>query len=92
MRDYSLLKLQAIKIEAEINLKADHWELYHMPGRDQAAEQLNRALEQHLRTTGLAGVEQVLRPFSAFGATDSEGYNTLAWVLQQLGIDADQFI
>lgn len=92
MRDSSLLKLRSIKIEAEINLKADHWELYHMPGREEAAEQLNRALEQHLRTTGLYRVEQVLKPFRNFGATDSEGYMTLAWILEQLGIDADQFV
>jgi len=88
----NLIKLYSLKIFAELNLAADHWQFYHIDGRDEAAERLNRDVEQHLATHGPKDIGQVLKPYSKWGATDSEGYNALAWILDELGLDSDCYI
>ncbi len=87
-----LVELQGIKIFTKLNLTADHWEFYHIDGREEAAVYLNRDVESYLERYGPTDITQVLKPYKKWGATDSEGYNTLAWVLDQLGIDSDLYV
>ena len=87
-----LIELQGIKIFTKLNLTADHWEFYHIAGREEAAANLNRDVEKHLEQHGPKDIGQVLKTYRKWGATDSEGYNTLAWILDQLGIDSDLYV
>jgi hypothetical protein len=81
---------QAVTIKC--NLSASDWQLYNIPGRDLAAEQLNRAVEEKLAKGELSSITSVLEPFSEFGATDTEGYLVLEQVLKHAGIDPNKYI
>jgi len=79
-------------VTIKCNLTASDWQLYNIPGRDLAAEQLNRAVEEKLAKGELSSITSVLTPFSEFGATDSEGYQVLGQILQHAGIDPFKYI
>lgn len=83
----------SMKIEARLNLTADDWQLYHdMEGRDKAAEGLNRGIELLLAEGKPEAYETVLREYRKWGATDSEGYHTVARIYDEVGIGAWRYI
>jgi hypothetical protein len=73
-----------------VNLTADDWELYDLPGRDEAAQAINAALVQAFNTPGAdrrSVTEQtyaVMNAYSRLGAIDSEGCARLGTCLDQL--------
>lgn len=84
----SKIKLESIKIKAKLDLTASDWQLYSdVPGRDVAARRLNRAVERKLAKGEINSLAEVLYPYSKWGAADSEGYDTLCRILDQLGFD-----
>lgn len=86
------VQLQGIKIKARLNLTADDWQLYSIPGRETAARRLNRAMERKLAKGEIGSLLDILPPYSKWGACDSEGYHTIYAVLQRLGLDDDKFL
>lgn len=85
------VELLGVKVKARINLTADDWQFYSIPGRNLAARRLNRALEKMLAKGEIGNLGNALSPFAHWGACDSEGYQTLSQVLRHLGIDDDKF-
>ena len=86
----SKLTIESIKIKVKLNLTADEWQLYSIPGRDRAAKGLNRAVERKLAKGEISTLGEVLYPYSKWGAADSEGFHTLERILQQLGFDNER--
>lgn len=86
------VELYSIKVECKLNLTADHWQLYHIDGRDYVADQLNRAVEQRLAEGKLKDISSVLYPFSKWGAADTEGYATLEHILELCNIDFRSYV
>lgn len=85
------VQLQGIKIKAKINLTADDWQLYSIPGRNTAARRMNRAMERKLAKGELGSLLDILEPYSKWGACDSESYHTVYAVLRRLGLDDEKF-
>ena len=83
----SKLIVESIKIKIKLGLTADDWQLYNLPGRDRAAKGLNRAVERKLAKGEINSLAEVLYPYSKWGAADTEGYDTLCRILDQLGFD-----
>jgi hypothetical protein len=76
------------KKQFELQMSADDWELYDMDGREEAAIAITKTLEQALneglpRHEVLGKVLPVMDKYMEFGATDSEGYRTLEYVLER---------
>lgn len=86
----SKITLQSIKIKAKLDLTADDWQLYNLPGRDRAAKGLNRAVERKLAKGEINSLTKVLYPYSKWGAADTEGFHTLERILSQLGFDDER--
>lgn len=86
------VQLQTIKIKAKINLTADDWQLYSIPGRDTAARRINRAMERKLAKGELRSLTDILLPYAKWGACDSEGYHAIYEVLRRLGLDDEKFL
>lgn len=86
------LEVQSIKVKAKINLTADDWQLYNLPGRDAAARRINRAIERKLAKGEINSLYEALAPCSKWGATDTEGFMAIAWILERMGFDDDKFI
>lgn len=86
------VELISIKVQVKLNLSADHWQLYHIEGRDEVALELNREIELYLADGKIDRLHEVLDRFSKFGASDSEGYRTVEHILELCGIDHYQFI
>lgn len=82
----------SISVRAEINLTADDWSLYNEPGREEAAAKMNREIERLLLEGRIGDLYKALSIGQKWGATDSEGYNTLAYVIESLGFDYDKVI
>jgi hypothetical protein len=77
-----------VKKQFELQMSADDWELYDMDGREEAAQAITKTLEQALneglsRHEVLGKVLPVMDKYNKFGATDSEGYRTLDYVLER---------
>lgn len=67
-----------------VALTASHWELYDLPGRDDAAKRLNAAFAEAVNASATAAdalkaFTPALRRESNFGAADSEGWATAEW-------------
>lgn len=89
----SKLIVESIKIKIKLGLTADDWQLYSdMAGRDRAAKGLNRAVERKLAKGEINSLAEVLYPYSKWGAADSEGYDTLYRILEQLGFDRERLL
>lgn len=63
-------------------LTADQWALYDLPGRDDAAADLNKMAEAALNSATTPGDAAQLIAFaqdkySSFGAADTEGYTVM---------------
>lgn len=90
------VELFSIKIECKLNLTADHWQLYNLEGReaerDKVAVALNRSVEKRLAEGKLKDIASVLYLFREWGAADTEGYDTLAHILELCNIDADHYV
>lgn len=86
----SKLTIESIKIKVKLGLTADDWQLYSIPGRDRAAKGLNRAVERKLAKGEIHTLPEVLHPYEKWGATDSEGYDTLFRILDKLGFDGER--
>jgi hypothetical protein len=84
------IKPISISVRAEINLTADDWSLYDEPGRDEAAAKMNREIERLLAEGKIGGLYKALSIGRKWGATDSEGYDVLAYVIESLGFDYDK--
>jgi hypothetical protein len=84
--------VQIIKT-VDLTLTADQWELYDIPGRDGAAFQLNRALEEIIndpeipQDKKIARCYKILGGFAEYGAADSEGYYVVGSILESLQRD-----
>lgn len=66
---------RTVRAVVSLSLSADDWALYSLPGRDEAAELLNREIEAMLAEGAAPGriVAVLSRPaFSRFGASDTE--------------------
>ena len=89
-----MLGVKLIKhcIHASIELTADDWQFYSkVKGRERAAKHLNRKIEKCLKQGNLSELTSLLYEYSKFGAADSEGYDTLARILTNLGIDRERY-
>lgn len=64
----------------QLTLTADQWELYDIPSRNEAAFQLNRAIEEIINDPEIPSEKkmrrciQILGGFAEYGAADSEGF------------------
>lgn len=68
-----------------ITLTPDDWQLYDRPGRDDAAWNMNRELENCLREGNLTDIySRVLKPYTEFGATDTEPRYVIEGILRQI--------
>jgi hypothetical protein len=70
-----------------LTLTADQWALYHIPGRDEAAQGLNRDVAQAINNAlgphdAHQGCERALDRYREYGAADTEGYNVMYSVMQ----------
>ena len=88
----SKLIVESIKIKIKLGLTADDWQLYNLPGRDRAAKGLNRAVERKLARGEINSLTEVLYPYSKWGAADTEGYDTLYRILEQIGFDRERLL
>jgi hypothetical protein len=85
--------VQIIKT-VNLTLTADQWELYDIPGRDGAAFQLNRALEEIINDPEIPQKHKLLRchkilgGFGDYGANDTEGYHVVDCIFERLQRDA----
>jgi len=76
------LFIKKITVEADVNISADDWQLYHIPGADKAAHELNQAVKSALKIASCKAeardlVWKKMFELSDFGAEDSEP----GWVL-----------
>lgn len=86
------MKNVIVKSTASINLTADDWQLYDLPGRDAVASELNKALEEFIAANptkdsaykNMGKFEKEMWKHSKFGAADSEGYHTFEDVLDEV--------
>jgi len=66
-------------------LTADDWSLfYSMQGRDAAAEAINKGVADALNEGRLDKAQAVLQAFGEYGAADSEGWNLLSHIVEEL--------
>lgn len=73
-----------------LTLTPDDWQLYDRPGRDDAAWNMNRELENCLRGGNLGAIyERVLKPYWEFGATDTEPRYVIEGILRQIAEQAN---
>jgi hypothetical protein len=67
----------------QLTLTADEWELYDIPGRDEAAFQLNRGIEEIINDSEIPVLmkmrycDKILGGFAEYGAADSEGFRMI---------------
>lgn len=72
------------------NFTADQWQLFEMPGRDEAAADLNRALEQAIAepdsdaNSVFAFMAKVQEKHAALGAQDSEPDDLIQIVVERV--------
>jgi hypothetical protein len=65
-----------------LTMTADDWELYGKDGREQAAEAINKGVADAINEGRLDKARAVLRKYSEYGASDSEGINTLENIVE----------
>jgi hypothetical protein len=87
-----LIEVKGVAYHVKLNLTADHWQLYRIDGREDAARRMNREIEELLLQGKLNDLHKVLEKYSKFGAADTEGYDTVALILDTLNIDSRRFI
>ena len=77
----------------KLTLTADDWQLYEKPGVDDVAKKLNKeigevinnGLQKGLKRTVITNqYAKVLRQFSEFGASDSEGFGVVERILDKV--------
>lgn len=90
MKGVTVIRNPSIKLD----LTADDWQLYDeedCPNRNNAAEVLNRGIEDVLNTSDnfysqaekIKRCHALLGAYSAYGAADSEGYAVLDGILSE---------
>ena len=78
------------KTMVTVGLSADDWQLFDQKGRVQAANALNKALQEAVNKDGSTpntvwqAMNKVMDQFSAFGATDSEACHVVDHVLNKV--------
>jgi hypothetical protein len=83
-----MLEVQTRTTITAMHVTADDWELYDRPGREEAAARINAAIvdavNNNERPIAVTLCRAALDAESEFGASDTEGVSTLAWILQQV--------
>lgn len=81
-------KIQILRraVYCQINLTADDWGLYDMPGRDIVAKNLNEDMQVCLEMGNARGCYRALSRFAEFGADDTEGRDTVNTILHNVGL------
>lgn len=84
-------KVEVLKrsLKVKLNLTADDWQLYSIPGREAAARGINRRLEKELRDCTGDWYERcyaALEPATKFGACDTEGGYVLNRIVEEIGL------
>jgi hypothetical protein len=68
-----------------LSLTADEWGLYHIDGRDDAADGLNKAvsvaLNNFYKDVAFTKIEAALGEYSYWGANDTEGHAVVRQIL-----------
>jgi len=68
-----------------LSLTADEWALYHIDGRDDAADGLNKAvsvaLNNFYKGVAIGKIEEALGEYSYWGANDTEGHVVVRQIL-----------
>lgn len=73
-----------------LNLTADDWQLYHsIVGKDAAAADLNKQIAEAINNSSNAKearvkCDPVLRKHEKFGAADTEGFEMLEHILEEV--------
>lgn len=75
-------------VHCEINLTADDWALYDLPGRDAAAHQLNLDIQAALAQGNVSACYKALKRQAEFGAADTEGFDVVYSILENTGMIA----
>ena len=76
--------------QIELTASADDWGLYDVPGRELAADCMNAALVDATAWSGATrravsdAAERMMKRFSEFGAMDSEGWQALDRILDEI--------
>lgn len=79
-----------LTITAKIDFSADRWELFDLPGRDEAAKALNEALQEAINAPGSteSSVYQAMRvvcsQYAELGANDSEADHLIESVVDKI--------
>lgn len=75
---------------ATVSYTADQWQLFSEPGRDEAAVELNQALQAAVNTPGAtestvyAAMRPVCEKFGHLGASDSEADDLIERVCEKV--------
>lgn len=83
----------SISRRATITFTADDWELFDEPGRDRAANDLNKALEDAVNAPGaVAGqiwrdMREMQNRHAQLGADDGEAARIIEIVIDRMGLD-----
>lgn len=68
-----------------LSLTADEWALYHIDGRDDAADGLNKAvsvaLNNFYKGVAIGKIEEALEKYSDWGSNDTEGHTTVRQIM-----------
>ena len=76
-----------IRSTVTLNLSANDWQLYGLPGREQAAQGLNRELASLINngaTRNEIYQSDLLSKYSDYGASDSEGFAMVEHILNKV--------
>lgn len=88
-----LMDKLAITRSARITFTADDWELFDEEGRDQAALDLNKALEDAVNAPGAnadlvwRGMREMQRRHDQLGADDGEAARIIEMVIDKMKLD-----
>ena len=77
-----------------LSYTADDWQLYKLDGREDVAAQLNKEIARRAAkspTVKEFSTNNILEPFSKWGACDSEGWHMLEAILAKIYKTEDHF-
>jgi hypothetical protein len=89
-REFGAIEVLSMKIKIKLSLTADDWQLYNIPGRNLAARRINRAIEKKFAKGEIGSCYSVLDQYSEWGASDTEGLDTLYRIKDAVGFDSDK--
>lgn len=78
--------------DVRLELSANDWQLYGLEGRDRAAAELNTGMEERIKNAPTRldfQLGDLLHQFSAYGASDTEGFWTVQDILDKVYGKAD---